>query len=45
VQKKALESVFKHVKYYYPNFKDPEVYTIISNLDVENQVIYADSFC
>ncbi len=43
VQKKALESVFKHVKYYYPNFKDPEVYTIISNLDVENQVIYADS--
>jgi len=43
VQKKALEAIFKQVKYYYPSFKDPEVFTIISNLDVENQVIYADS--
>jgi gliding motility-associated lipoprotein GldB len=42
-QKNELNELFKHVKYFYPSFKEPEVYTIISSLDIQNQVIYADS--
>jgi gliding motility-associated lipoprotein GldB len=42
-EKKELTSLFKHVKYYYPTFKAPKVITLQSNLDLENQVIYADS--
>ncbi len=38
-----LSSLFKHVKYYYPTFKTPEVYTVMSNIDYQNKVIYADS--
>ena len=40
---KQLTSFFKHVKYYNPNFKAPDVVTIQSNIDYENRVIYADS--
>ena len=42
-EKKELETLFKHVKYYYSNFKEPKVITLQSNLDLENQIIYADS--
>lgn len=42
-EKKELNNLFKHVKYYYPTFKEPEIITMVSNLDVENQVFYADS--
>ncbi len=42
-EKKELNSLFKHIKYYYPNFKEPKIITLQSNLDLENQVIYADS--
>jgi gliding motility-associated lipoprotein GldB len=42
-QKKSLEQLFKHVKFYYPTFKTPEIITLINNLDFENQVIYADT--
>lgn len=42
-QKEELDDLFKHVKYYYPHFKEPQVITLISNLDLENQVIYTDS--
>ena len=41
--KKQLTSFFKHVKYYNPNFKAPDVVTIQSNIDYESRVIYADS--
>lgn len=40
---KAIEKLFRNVKYYYPNFKEPTLVTLISNLDMENQVIYADT--
>lgn len=40
---RAIENLFKHVKYYYANFKEPTLVTLISNLDMENQVIYADT--
>ncbi|WP_445747691.1 gliding motility lipoprotein GldB [Polaribacter sp.] len=40
---KQLTSFFKHIKYYNPNFKAPDVVTIQSNIDYESRVIYADS--
>lgn len=38
-----LEDLFKHIKYYHPVFKEPKVITLITNLDYENRVMYADS--
>ena len=42
-EEKALDDLFKHVKYYYPNFKEPKVITILTNVDYNNKVVYADS--
>jgi len=42
-QKKQLEDLFKHIKYYYPNFKSPKVITLLSNVDYETKAVYADS--
>tara|TARA_R110001583_G_scaffold8413_5_gene40200 strand:+ start:6061 stop:7020 length:960 start_codon:yes stop_codon:yes gene_type:complete len=41
--KKEIESLFKHIKYYNPNFNSPKIITLITNLDYENKVMYADS--
>lgn len=41
--KAELEDVFKHVKYYFPKAQMPKVYTVISEMDYNNKVIYADS--
>ncbi|WP_298879129.1 gliding motility lipoprotein GldB [uncultured Polaribacter sp.] len=38
-----LTSLFKYVKYYNPKFRSPKVVTMLSNIDYENRVIYADS--
>ena len=38
-----INSLFKHTKYYYPNFKEPKVITILTNVDYNNHVILADS--
>lgn len=42
-QKEGLTNLFKHVKYYYPKFIAPKVITILSNVDYNNKVVYADS--
>ncbi len=42
-QKSQLSNLFKHIKYYNPKFKEPNVITTISDLDYEYPVIYADS--
>ncbi len=42
-EKQELTSLFKHIKYYYPQFKFPKVITMLTNLDYENRVVYADS--
>ena len=42
-EEEQLTSLFKHVKYYIPKFKEPNVVTILSNIDYESRVIYADS--
>ncbi|SHL31717.1 gliding motility lipoprotein GldB [Flavobacterium xanthum] len=41
--KEELETLFKHIKYYFPQTKTPKVITIISEMDYKNKAIYADS--
>ncbi|MFQ3182539.1 MAG: gliding motility-associated lipoprotein GldB [Polaribacter sp.] len=41
--KKQLTTLFKHVKYYNPKFKEPDVVTMLTNIDYSSRVIYADS--
>ncbi len=41
--KLELETLFKHIKYYFPKIKTPKVITIISEMDYKNKAIYADS--
>lgn len=41
--KKEVETLFKHVKYYFPKTKTPKVITIISEMDYKSKAIYADS--
>jgi gliding motility-associated lipoprotein GldB len=38
-----LTTLFKHVKYYFPKTKTPKIITVISEMDYNNKVIYADS--
>lgn len=38
-----LKSLFKHIKYYSSNFKEPKVITILNNVDYNNNVVLADS--
>ena len=38
-----IEELFKHIKYYFPQTKIPKVYTIISEMDYQNKVIYANN--
>ena len=38
-----IEDLFKHIKYYNTSFKAPKVITLVTNLDYESKVIYADS--
>lgn len=41
-EKVQLEALFKHIKYYFPQTKIPKVITVISEMDYNNKVIYAD---
>ena len=38
-----LQDVFRHMKYYFPDFTKPQIVTLISEMDYENKVIYTDS--
>jgi gliding motility-associated lipoprotein GldB len=40
-QTEKIETLFKHIKYYFPKTKTPKVYTIIAEMDYQNKVIYA----
>ncbi len=42
-EKEQLTYLFKHINYYYPNFNPPKVITLLTNVDYESRVIYADS--
>lgn len=37
-----IEELFKHIKYYFPTVKTPEIYTAIGEMDYNNKVIYAN---
>ena len=41
--KSELTALFQHVKYYFPKTKTPKVITVISEMDYNNKVIYADT--
>jgi len=41
--KSQFLKLFKHIKYYNPKFKVPTVVTMLTNIDYDSRVIYADS--
>jgi len=41
--KEALNLLFKHIAYYFPQFQAPKVITLLTNVDYTSNVIYADS--
>ncbi len=41
--KVEIEEVFKHIEFYFPKTKTPKVVTVISEMDYNNKIIYADS--
>ena len=38
-----IESLFQHVKYYFPEFKTPRVITVATDVDYRNKVIVTDT--
>ena len=40
-EKAEIETLFQHIKYYFPETKVPEVYTVIGDMDYKNKVIYS----
>jgi gliding motility-associated lipoprotein GldB len=38
-----FETLFRHIKYYFPETKKPKIITVISEMDYNNKAIYADS--
>lgn len=40
-QSKEIENVFKHIKYYFPKFNEPDVLTVISDFDYQYPVLYS----
>ncbi|MEA1786759.1 gliding motility lipoprotein GldB [Arenibacter sp. GZD96] len=38
-----IASLFQHIKYYFPSFKEPQAITLISDVDYQNRIIWADS--
>jgi gliding motility-associated lipoprotein GldB len=41
--KKQFTALFQHITYYKPTFRSPKVITMLSNIDYENRVVFADS--
>lgn len=41
--KEQLKNIFQHVKYYTPKFKAPNVITLLTNIDYNNRIIYANN--
>lgn len=37
-----IEDLFKHIKYYFPTIKTPQIYTVIGEMDYLNKSIYAN---
>jgi gliding motility-associated lipoprotein GldB len=41
-QQAEIEELFKHIKYYFPSIKVPQIYTAIGEMDYLNKAIYAN---
>ena len=42
-EKEQITNLFKHIKYYYPKFKEPKLITLNSNVNFDQKVVYLDS--
>ncbi|MBU3027443.1 gliding motility lipoprotein GldB [Zobellia galactanivorans] len=42
-EEQSLELLFKHIKYYFPQFDAPKVVTVTSDVDYSNRVILTDT--
>ncbi len=42
-EKAQIADLFKHVKYEHPDFESPKIITLITNLDYQSKIVYADS--
>ncbi len=42
-ESEELESLFKHIKYYFPQYRIPNVITMTSEVDYSSRVIWADT--
>ena len=42
-EEEQLTDLFKHISHYYPDFNPPTIITLLSNVDYNNRVVYADS--
>ncbi len=42
-QKPGIENLFKHIKYYYKDFKDPKILTLYSDWNYLRRAVYVDS--
>lgn len=43
-KKAELHSLFQHIKYYFPKFEAPKVFTVTSEVDYKNKVILQDDY-
>lgn len=41
-KQQQIELLFKHIKYYFPTVKTPQIYTLISEMDYNYKAIYAN---
>ncbi len=42
-EKKEIENLFQHIKFYFPKTRTPKIITLISEMDYNAKTIYADS--
>jgi len=42
-EKKEIEDLYRHIKFYFPKTKEPKIYTLIYEMDLNTKAIYADS--
>lgn len=41
LETQQIQTLFQHIKYYFPQTKTPKVYTVIADMDYQNKVLYA----
>lgn len=44
IEKTEISDLFKHIKYYHPTFIEPQIITLITNLDYQNKVMFANEY-